>query len=127
MAVALTVGERILFHLQQYTRYLESYDVPIDISQDGIAAALRISRAHAALELKKLKNAGEVKERLSHIKRGRTKRKVYFLTPAGEARAREIKQYADENDLDLTAYQDIRKCKGPELWRVLDEKFKPVV
>ena len=127
MAVALTVGERILFHLLQYTKYLDSFDVPIDITQDGIAAALRISRAHAALELKKLKNAGEVKERLSHVKRGRTKRKVYFLTMAGEARARQIKLYAEENDIDLTPYQDIRKCKGPELWSVLDEKFKPVV
>ncbi len=127
MAVALTVGERILFHLLQYTKYLDSFDVPIDITQDGIAAALRISRAHVALELKKLKNAGEVKERLSHVKRGRTKRKVYFLTMAGEARARQIKLYAEENDIDLTPYQDIRKCKGPELWSVLDEKFKPVV
>lgn len=127
MAVALTVGERILFHLLQYTKYLDSFDVPIDITQDGIAAALRISRAHAALELKKLKNAGKVKERPSHVKRGRTKRKVYFLTMAGEARARQIKLYAEENDIDLTPYQDIRKCKGPELWSVLDEKFKPVV
>ncbi|HOL07627.1 MAG TPA: hypothetical protein PKX44_05065 [Methanomassiliicoccaceae archaeon] len=83
MAITLTVGERILFHLLQYSKYIDSFDAPIDITQDGIAAALRISRAHAALELKKLKNAGEVKERLSHIKRGRTKRKVYFLTPLG--------------------------------------------
>ena len=127
MAVTLTVGERILFHLLQYTRYLDSFDVPIDITQDGIAAALRISRAHAALELKKLKNADEVKERLSHVKRGRTKRKAYFLTTSGEARARQIRSYAEENDIDLTPYQDIRKCKGPELWSVLDEKFKPVV
>lgn len=127
MAITLTVGERILFHLLQYSKYIDSFDAPIDITQDGIAAALRISRAHAALELKKLKNAGEVKERLSHIKRGRTKRKVYFLTPLGEERARDIKAYAEENDIDLTPYQDIRKCKGPELWRVLDEKFKPVV
>jgi tetratricopeptide (TPR) repeat protein len=127
VAVSLTVGERILFHLLQYTKYLDSFDVPIDITQDGIAAALRISRAHAALELKKLKNADEVKERLSHIKRGRTKRKAYFLTVTGEARARKIKMHAEENGIDLTPYQDIRRCKGPELWSVLDDKFKPVV
>jgi tetratricopeptide (TPR) repeat protein len=127
MAASLTVGERIIFHLSQYTKYHDSFDVPIDISQDGIAAALRISRAHAALELKKLKDSKEVAEKLSHIKRGRTKRKVYFLTANGEQKAREIKDYARENEIDLTPFQDIRKCKGPELWKTLDEKFKPVV
>ncbi len=123
----MTVGERILLHLSQYSKYADAYEVPIDISQDGIAAALRISRAHAALELKKLKDAKHVSERLSHIKRGRTKRKVYFLTLPGEERAQEIKEFAEENDIDLTQYQDIRKCKGPELWSSLDDKFKPVL
>ena len=127
MAASLTVGERIIFHLSQYTKYHDSYDVPIDISQDGIAAALRISRAHAALELKKLKDSKDVAERLSHIKKGRTKRKAYFLTPQGEKKAKEIMQYADVNAIDLTPFQDIRKCKGPELWDALDDKFKPVV
>ena len=127
MAASLTVGERIIFHLSQYTKYHDSYDVPIDISQDGIAAALRISRAHAALELKKLKDSKDVTERLSHIKKGRTKRKAYFLTPQGEKKAKEIMRYADDHAIDLTPFQDIRKCKGPELWDTLDDKFKPVV
>ena len=124
---SLTVGERILFHLLPYTKHLDAFEVPIDITQDGIAAALRISRAHAALELKKLKVNKEVQERLSRIKRGRTKRKAYFLTPAGAERAKKVQAFAEENNIDLTPYQDIRKCKGPELWRALDEKFKPVV
>jgi tetratricopeptide (TPR) repeat protein len=127
MAASLTVGERIIFHLSQYGKYQDAFEVPIDISQDGIAAALRISRAHAALELKKLKDSKDVTERLSHIKRGRTKRKVYFLTSQGEDKSREIRYYANENDIDLTPFQDIRKCKGPELWKTLDDKFKPVV
>lgn len=127
MPGTLTVGERIILHLAQYSKYLDSYDAPLDISQDGIAAALRISRAHAALELKKLKDSKEVSEKLSHIKKGRTKRKVYFLTTMGEQKARDIKEYANENEIDLTPLQDIRKCRGPELWNTLDDKFKPVV
>ncbi len=127
MAISLTVGERIIFHLSQYSKFQEAFDVPIDISQDGIAAALRISRAHAALELKKLKDFKEVSEKLSHIKKGRTKRKVYFLTPLGDQKARDIREYALENEIDLTPLQDIRRCKGPELWKTLDDKFKPVV
>ena len=127
MSASLTVGERIIIHLYQYSKFIDTYEVPIDISQDGIAAALRISRAHAALELKKLKDSKLVSERLSHIKKGRTKRKVYFLTLNGEARSKEIHFFAKDNDIDLTQFQDIRKCKGPELWNTLDEKFKPVV
>ena len=89
MPGTLTVGERIILHLAQYSKYLDSYDAPLDISQDGIAAALRISRAHAAIELKKLKDTGEVVEKLVHIKRGKTKRKVYFLSSPGEERGRQ--------------------------------------
>lgn len=127
MAASLTVGERIIFHLSQYTKFQDSFDVPIDITQDGIAAALRISRAHAALELKKLKESKDVAERLSHIKKGRTKRKAYFLTAQGEMKALTIKDFAQEHAIDLVPLQDIRKCKGPELWAALDDKFKPVV
>ena len=113
--------------LSRYSKLIDVYEAPIDISQDGIAAALRISRAHAALELKKLKEGKEVSERLSHIKRGKTKRKVYFLTRQGEERAKNINQFAEDNSIDLSQYQDIRKCRGPELWKTLDEKHKPVV
>ena len=35
-------------------------------------------------------------------RRGRTKRKVYFLTPQGEQKARDIREYANENEIDLT-------------------------
>ncbi len=127
MPGTLTVGERIVLHLSRYSKLIDVYEAPIDISQDGIAAALRISRAHAALELKKLKEGKEVSERLSHIKRGKTKRKVYFLTRQGEERAKNINQFAEDNSIDLSQYQDIRKCRGPELWKTLDEKHKPVV
>ena len=112
MVASLTVGERIIFHLSQYAKFQDSFDVPIDITQDGIAAALRISRAHAALELKKLKDSKDVAERLSHIKKGRTKRKAYFLTTQGDKKASAIKDFAQENAIDLVPLQDIRKCRG---------------
>jgi len=130
MVAELTVGERIIIHLSHFTKLEDSFDAPIDITQDGIAAALRISRAHAALELKKLKESKEVTERLSHIKKGRTKRKVYFLTRLGAEKSKGIKGFAEEHDIDLSQYQDIRKCKGPEIpgiWASIDDKFKPVV
>jgi len=127
MPGTLTVGERIVLHLGQYSKYQDSYDAPLDVTQDGIAAALRISRAHAAIELKKLKDAGEVTENLVHIKRGKTKRKVYFLTPAGTERATKVRMFAESEGIDVQAFLDLRKCKGPELWASLDDAARAVL
>jgi tetratricopeptide (TPR) repeat protein len=127
MLGALTVGERIILHLAQYAKYLDSYDAPLDISQDGIAAALRISRAHAAIELKKLKDGEDVVEKLVHIKRGKTKRKVYFLTSPGEERGRKILQFATSEGIDIQPFLDLKKCKGPELWSSLDDEQRTLM
>ncbi|MBM4237447.1 MAG: hypothetical protein FJ151_03065, partial [Euryarchaeota archaeon] len=127
MPNVLTVAERIILHLSQYSKLQDSYDVPIDVSQDGIAAALRISRAHAAIELKKLKENEEVVERLAHIRRGKTKRKVYFLLPKGEARAGKIKVFADSEGIEISPLLDLRKCDGEDLWRSTGEQFRPIL
>lgn len=127
MPGSLTVGERIVLHLAQYSKYIDSYDAPQDVSQDGIAAALRISRAHAAIELKKLKESSEVTEKLVHIKRGKTKRKVYFLTAPGEERAKLIRQFAENEGIDVQPFLDLKKCKGPELWAALDDQQRTVM
>lgn len=90
----LTVAERILIHLFQYHRQRTEYESPDDVSQQGIARAVGISRAHAALELKKLKDRGQVEERTSHVRGASSRRRVYFLTRPGEERARGIREGA---------------------------------
>lgn len=127
MPSALTVGERIVLHLAQYSRLQDDFDVPIDVSQDGIAAALRISRAHAAIELKKLKESEEVRERLAHIRRGKTKRKVYFLTPRGESRAGNVREFAHNEGIGITPLLDLKKCKAPDLWNALDPQKRKLL
>ncbi len=124
--MSITVGERIVLHLNQFAKYQEDFDVPIDVSQDGIASALRISRAHAAIELKKLKENGDVTERLAHIKRGKTKRKVYFLSPKGSDRALKVKEFAEREGIEIIPFLDLKRCKGPELWNSMDEKHRPI-
>ncbi|HYV08774.1 MAG TPA: ATPase, partial [Thermoplasmata archaeon] len=80
----VTVGERVLVHLSGFLRHADAYECPIEMTQDGIAAALSISRAHVALELKRLKTTGKVAERMAHVANARSRRKVYDLTPAGQ-------------------------------------------
>ncbi len=89
-----TVGERIVVHLSGYLRHADAYEVPVEMTQDGIGAALSISRAHVALELKRLRAAGKVEERMAHVAGARTRRKVYELTPAGQELARRMRDFA---------------------------------
>jgi tetratricopeptide (TPR) repeat protein len=100
MGGTLTVSERILYHLNNYIRYEDKFEVPFDVTQDGISQAISISRAHAAIELKKLRHSDLIEERLSHIKKGKSRRKAYSLTPAGKVMASTVTQYAKDNAID---------------------------
>ncbi len=100
MGGTLTISERILFHLSNYVKYDDKFEVPFDVTQDGISQAISISRAHAAIELKKLRSAGVVEERLSHVKKGKSRRKAYSLTAKGKAMSAKVVQYVKENGVD---------------------------
>jgi len=120
MGGQLTVSERIVFHLNNYVKFEDKYEVPFDVTQDGISQACAISRAHAAIELKKLKASGVVDEKLSHVRRGKSRRKVYSLTVQGKARAVEIVQYVKDNDIatlvdptKVTAEQGGQRVRPP--------------
>jgi tetratricopeptide (TPR) repeat protein len=99
MVGELTVSERILYHLSNYTKFEDKFEVPFDVTQDGISQACSISRAHAAIELKKLRAAGIVEERLSHVRRGKSRRKSYFLTATGKSKAAQVVHYVKDNDI----------------------------
>ena len=86
-----TIGERIVVHLSQYRRQGDAYVAPPEMSQGGIATALGISRAHAAIELKRAREAGRVEVRMAHVTGAPTRRKVYRLTPKGEGLARAVR------------------------------------
>jgi tetratricopeptide (TPR) repeat protein/DNA-binding MarR family transcriptional regulator len=127
MATPITVGERIVLHLARYSKNQGDFDVPFEVSQDGIGEALRISRAHAAIELKKLKESGIVTERISHIRAGTVKRKVYFLTQAGEEKARNLKDFATRQGIEIMPLLDLRKCQGEELWSQLNPELRSLL
>lgn len=63
------------------------FGAPLEITQDGVAMALGITRSHASTILNRMKNNGEVMVGLSRVDGGdcKVKRKIYFLTPKGKA------------------------------------------
>ena len=92
---AITIGERIVACLEGLpVGELTTKDPwPVDATQDGIAAALGMSRAHVALELKRLLGKRLVETTKAHVQPDGTRRKVYralderrhaVYTPEGE-------------------------------------------
>lgn len=100
MVRTLTVAEKILYHLSMFIKTEDRYEVPFSITQDGIAQSSGISRAHAAIELKKLRETNLITEKLSHVKRAKSRRKVYFLTGEGKSRASKIVEHVKSGSVE---------------------------
>lgn len=98
----LTVGERIMLHLSRY-RWV-SASAPYELTQDGIAQAIGRTRAHAAIELKKLIDQGMIEDPVSgHVVGGAMKRLVYILTPNGWTATSRLKVILSERGIDWVA------------------------
>lgn len=87
----LTVKERILLHLFDFNRFAEAYEVPLEVTQSGIASAVGIRVQHATQYLKPLVAEEHVVEGVRHIRRQPRRRKAYFLTPAGRREASHLR------------------------------------
>ena len=114
-----TVGRRVLIHLSCYSRHREDFVCPPEITQDGMALRLGISRAHVALELKRLKERRHVEYRLAHVVKAKCRRKVYHLTQAGEELARELRDEASRKKVRLLDGNGGLECTGHEAMKVL--------
>jgi len=121
-----TIRERALLHLYRFTDMTpsETFNVPFDLTQDGIASVLGISRAHASLELKKLKELGKVDDWQAHIKGSGTKRRVYYLLPDGVAEAETLKKRFEASGIAVEALLDMKRCDPGIMWESLSAKDK---
>ena len=98
----LTVKERVLVHLLDHYQPVETGRVskaPITVSQEGIADAAGIYLTHASRAAKELEKKGLVDGKLGYVEGVSRKRKVYFLTPAGVSKAREIKTHLEQKKI----------------------------
>ena len=89
--ISLTVEERTLLHLLSYSRFLNHWEVPFHLTQEGIAESIGIARCNVSRAMKKILQKGLVQERTAHVKGVARKRKVYFLTHDGELMANDLK------------------------------------
>lgn len=90
MVLRLTVPEKVLVHLYTYRKYVDRYDYPMEMTQQGIAQAVGISVTHIPRNLKKLMEEGLVKMKKGHVTGKKKRVAVYFLTPSGIAEATKL-------------------------------------
>ncbi|MCL2147897.1 MAG: hypothetical protein FWH47_00950 [Methanomassiliicoccaceae archaeon] len=121
-----TIRERALLHLNRFPGMTPSelFNVPFDLTQDGIATVLGISRAHASLELKKLKEVGKLDDWQAHIKGSGTKRRVYYLLPDGIAEAEQLRKRFEGAGIAVDALLDMKRCEPEVMWDSLSAKDK---
>ncbi|MCL2318164.1 MAG: hypothetical protein FWC44_03840 [Methanomassiliicoccaceae archaeon] len=100
----------------------EQFNIPFDLTQDGIASVLGISRAHVSLELKKLKDLGKIDDWRAHVKGSTSKRIVYYLLPDGAKDAEVIRKRIEAAGGTVEALLDMKRCDPGILW----ENLSPV-
>jgi len=87
-----TVAEMIILHLFHYMRFMEQFLCPRELTQEGISEKLGKRRGHIASELRKLMADGQVGFEVTHAPMARTRRKAFFLTQKGIARAIQLRK-----------------------------------
>lgn len=123
----ITVADRILLHLMGFNLRAGSICVPFDLTQDGIATILGITRAHASVELKKLDAGGYLEVWKSHLPGCATRRLSYVLSPTGVKRASALADMLREHRITPDMLLNVRRCNPIDLWNGLCEEDRDVM
>ena len=118
-----TIGDRLILHLYTYRSVNpeDYFNIPWELTQDGISSSLGISRAHASIELKRQKEKGTITETLVRIKGGKVRRYAYSLTEKGLKTAMDLEDRVKAAGLDMKSLIDFKK---QEPMQVLDSLRK---
>jgi len=84
----LTVRDRILGHLASFSANEQDHQVPVGVTQEGIAKAVGIAQRHLIQNIRPMISEGLVVEHSSYALGGKQHRKVYFLTIKGRTAAK---------------------------------------
>ena len=122
MAVNLTLGMRILLHLLAFDPSREGYDLPPDVTQQGIADILSVRQSDVSRALSRMKADGQVDERSSSIGPGRAGRKqrlkVYFLSTKGREMALHLASRLQETTVKIPPCSDCESGRNVPLREV---------
>ncbi len=109
-SIRLTAKERILLHLLRCARYADELEVPLELTQEGIAGAAWIDHRHFAQYAGPLVRDGLIRERTAHVRNGHQRRRVYDLTEIGKRVALRLQARAKS--------EVVRVWDGEHVWDV---------
>ncbi len=118
----LTVKERVILHLSEFTNLENERLLPMQVTQLGMADVLDIRQGHISRAVKELEDKAIVVGRQGYVQGAPGRRKVYLITYKGLVEARAIKDkllacevlFRDDNG-DIThvkldrVYEEVRK------------------
>lgn len=82
--ISITIDNKILLHIQALGHLDETGEIPITLTQSGIADAIKTPLGSVSRALKKLTDSGFLVEKLYHIRGKKRRMTGYFLTLHGE-------------------------------------------
>ncbi len=115
----LTSKERILLYLLEAPPREGALEMPLDVTQEGIARGSNINRRHVPQYIRPLMQEGLVREQRAHVKGVRQRRKVYELTNAGKASAIRLREAVKSEKVRFKQGNTIREAT---VFQALEEK-----
>ena len=106
----LTVKERILLHLLEFTKYANAFEAPSEVTQEGVARRAGIAVPHLTQYVRPMVHEGLVHERTAHVKESPRRRKVYDLTDAGKLAAIQLREKAKAETVRIRDVAGVREA-----------------
>jgi len=97
----LQICDRILLFLDYYVGIHDQAELPLSLTQSGIARALEIRRSQVSQVIGGLVENEFISGELRHVQGGKRRRICYFLTSRGMDRAREIETGIGGEQIEL--------------------------
>ena len=120
----LTVDERVLLHLANFSNMEADIESPFALTQQGIADSIFVLRSAVPRSLKGLEKKGFVSESLSHVRNTSRRRKAYFLTLEGRIHINDLLEKINEKKITLRLEDGTtHTTKIKEVCRILSKKY----
>lgn len=119
----ITVNDKILVHLLEYTRYNDRPEVPREITQQGISEIVGARRSHVSLALSTLKERSLVEEKTVRVTDEVRRRKGYFLTSRGFETAKGLAEKFQMVKVRIEEAGGVKEAMISELPQLLGEKY----
>ncbi len=97
----LTVKERVMLHLCNFSHLRDEYEVVLEVTQEGIAEEVDIKINHVPRAMKVLMEEELILVRTAPIRGGKRRRKSYFLTDRGLLETNDFRKLLEEAEVQI--------------------------